>query len=264
MKPHCLPALAVSALALMLPACSSASEVEDALEVNGAAAAGVGAKAVAVSEETEVYSFEFSYPAAAAAIPALKQRLDADLEERKATLLAEAQEGKQFAAESGYPYNAYGFSKSYEVVADLPRFLSLSESFGGYSGGAHGYYGSGGLVWDREAGKVMAATDFFTSPTALEAALGERYCGALNRERAKKREGYEGPSGMFEDCVGIDAVTLLPGSSDKQHFDRIGLIADPYVAGPWSEGSYEVTLPVDAALLDAVKPEYRAVFTTGS
>ena len=58
-------------------------------------------------------------------------------------------------------------------------------------------------------------------------------------------------------------VTVLMGSGDKAHFTRIGLIADPYVAGPYVEGSYEVTLPVSPALLKAVKPEYRSMFALG-
>ena len=42
--------------------------------------------------------------------------------------------------------------------------------------------------------------------------------------------------------------------------DRIGLIADPYVAGSYAEGAYEVTLPVTRAIIGTVKPEYRGAF----
>lgn len=262
-----LPVCGVAALALSLAACSSASDVESRLAGEEEAAATPAAQGPAqareVREATEDYSFEFSYPAEVAAIPALRQMVDAELEEQQASLAAEAKQARADAEASGFPYNPYAYSRSYEVVADLPRFLSLSESFGGYSGGAHGYYGSGSLVWDREAGKALAATGFFISLAALEAALGEPYCAALNRERAKKREGDEGPSGMFDECVGIESVTVLLGSSGKRNFDRIGLIADPYVAGPWAEGSYKVTLPVDEAVIEAVKPEYRQYFAIG-
>ena len=261
------PTLCVAALALLLAGCSSASEVEDKLAGNEEAAPAPAAQAPAqarnVQEETEDYSFEFAYPAQVAAIPALRQEIDAELEEQRSALAAESKQAREEAEESGFPYNAYAFSRSYEVVADLPRFLSLSVSFGGYSGGAHGYRGSGSLVWDRDASRALAATAFFASPAALESALGERYCEALNRERAERREGYEGGSDMFDECVGIESVTVLLGSSGKQKFDRIGLIADPYVAGPWAEGSYEVTLPVDKALIATVKPEYRRYFAIG-
>jgi hypothetical protein len=55
---------------------------------------------------------------------------------------------------------------------------------------------------------------------------------------------------------------VLLGSSDKQRFNRIGLIAAPYVAGSYAEGPYEITLPVTPAVLAAVKPEYKAAFAT--
>jgi len=56
---------------------------------------------------------------------------------------------------------------------------------------------------------------------------------------------------------------VILGSADKQHFTRIGVLIDPYAAGPYAEGGYEVTLPVTPAVLRAVKPEYRALFAHG-
>ena len=50
------------------------------------------------------------------------------------------------------------------------------------------------------------------------------------------------------------------GSSDRQHFNRIGILIGPYEAGPYAEGDYEVTLPATPEVLAAVKPPYRGVF----
>ena len=35
----------------------------------------------------------------------------------------------------------------------------------------------------------------------------------------------------------------------------------PYVAGPWVEGHYELDFPMTEAMLEAVKPAYRAAFS---
>jgi hypothetical protein len=67
----------------------------------------------------------------------------------------------------------------------------------------------------------------------------------------------------FFPCPPITDLTVLLGSSNKQTFNRIGLIAAPYVAGSYAEGPYEVTLPVTPAVLAAVKPEYKAAFALG-
>jgi CRP-like cAMP-binding protein len=58
-------------------------------------------------------------------------------------------------------------------------------------------------------------------------------------------------------------LTLLLGSSNGRTFDRIGLIADPYVAGSYAEGPYDVTVPITQAVLDAVKPAYKEAFSLG-
>ena len=82
---------------------------------------------------------------------------------------------------------------------------------------------------------------------------------ALGAER-KKRMGADFVDDGFFPCPAIADLTLLVGSSDKRAFNRIGLIAAPYVAGSYAEGPYEVTLPVTPALLEAVKPDYRGAF----
>src|SRR3546814_20975284 len=38
---------------------------------------------------------------------------------------------------------SFSYANAYEVIADLPRFLSLSNSFSPYTGWAHGSYGRG-------------------------------------------------------------------------------------------------------------------------
>ena len=37
-------------------------------------------------------------------------------------------------------------------------------------------------------------------------------------------------------------------------------VIGPYSAGPYAEGSYEVALPVDAAMRGAIKTEYQDAF----
>ncbi|MFN3517741.1 MAG: PdaC/SigV domain-containing protein [Novosphingobium sp.] len=149
----------------------------------------------------------------------------------------------------------------WKVVADLPRFLSLSSYTATYSGGAHGSYGRSALVWDREAGTSLDPKDMFEL-TALEKATASSRCRLLNAERAERR-GAPVPvdsSEWSEDCPDMDAIILFVGSSSRRAFDRLGFYYGPYVAGSYAEGEYEVDLPVNAAILAAVKPQYRAAF----
>ena len=134
-----------------------------------------------------------------------------------------------------------------------------------YTGGAHPNYGFDSLVWDRQAGMARKPLDLFRSAGALGNAVGGAFCAKLNAERSERRgETVDATSDdTFDKCPGMDELTVLLGSSNGRTFDRIGLMAAPYVAGPYAEGSYEFTLPVTTAVLDAVKPEYRDAFALG-
>nr|WP_166177169.1 DUF4163 domain-containing protein [Altererythrobacter segetis] len=216
-----------------------------------------------VKETNDLYSFAYSWPAAAGNIPALAQRLEGQLEKSKQELIDSANKGKEEAESNGFPYNTYYFSEKWNVVANLPGWLSLTGDFSTYTGGAHGNYGRETIVWDKKVGRGFPAIEMFTSPKALGDALGKKLCAALDAERAKRRKGQ--PRGMglpeFDKCVGVDEATVLVGSSNGRTFNRVGVWFGPYVAGPYAEGAYELTFGVDKAVLGAVKPTYEPAFS---
>lgn len=226
-----------------------------------ATAAGNGARAVA--EETDDFLFEYSYPAEAGRIPELAAYLDKRLARNREQLANDAVEARREARSEGFPYNKHSFTSEWRVVADLPGWLSLSEDIATYTGGAHGNYTMRSLVWDREAGRALDGVALFTSPAALEEALGDRFCDGLDRERAKRRGApvAEDSQEPFDQCPGIEELVVLVGSSNGRTFNRLTLYAGPYVAGPYAEGAFEVNVDVDRAILAAVKPEFREAFS---
>lgn len=263
MPPRPFLLAAISALA----ACSSPEEVAEKAGVspNAQASASAGASSArgnTISEETDLYQFDYAYPRAAAAIPALRDVLEAEMAEQKAALVGEAREARAEARSGGYPFNPHSFSQEWEVLADLPGYLSLAGEFATYSGGAHGMYGIESLVWDRARGRRLVGIDLFASPDALNAALGDRLCKSLNAERAERR-GQPVPDDseeMFDQCVGVEESTVLLHSSNGRAFDRLTVWIGPYVAGPYAEGAFELDFQVDAAVLRAVKPVHRSAF----
>lgn len=216
-------------------------------------------------EQTASFAFEYSYPAEAAAIPALVAELEADLAKRRRELVDAAKEGRVAARENGFPFNPYSHSVSWTVVTDLPGWLSLTAASSDYTGGAHPNRWSQALLWDKAADRSRVAADLFTSRAALAAAIRDPFCKALNRERAARRGEPVDPGSddMFDQCIDPTASTVILGSSNKQQFDRIGILVAPYEAGPYAEGDYEITLPVTKAVLAAVRPQYRSVFAPG-
>lgn len=207
--------------------------------------------------------FSYSWPAEVSAIPELAARLTAERDQ----LLAEQKsdwEGalKDFAGEDCTACPSLDFARGWDVVANLPRFLSLSSDSYAYTGGAHGNYWSGAMVWDRQTRTAFDPKTMFRSEAALQDTLGEAWCKALKAERTE-RIGAEYTDDGFFPCPPIADLTVLVGSSDRKSFNRIGLIAAPYVAGSYAEGSYELTFPVTPKVLAAVKPEFKAAFAPG-
>lgn len=240
----------------------------DAPLASGSPAQAVAFEAVAFTDNADegggTREFAYAWPAPVSAIPALAERLGADREaalaEQKsdwATALAE------FAGEDCVSCKTLSYSKEWKVVADLDRYLSLSGDIYLYTGGAHGNSAVEALVWDREAGAGLDPEGMFDSEAALQEALGDAWCKALKKEK-QTRLGPDYSDDGFFPCPPVKEVTVLLGSSDKRAFNRIGLIAAPYVAGSYAEGPYEVTLPVTAAVIAAVKPEYAAAFALGT
>ena len=66
---------------------------------------------------------------------------------------------------------------------------------------------------------------------------------------------------QFDVCPPLSDLAIVPADIDHDgKFDRLRFLADPYVAGPYSEGDYEVTFAIQPAWLAAMKPEWRSSF----
>jgi hypothetical protein len=261
-------ALPIVMLVLALAACkqqasdAAPSPSETATPAGAAVPTAAAGQPRAVEESNDRYEFEYAYPAAAGAIPALKAKLDGDLAEQRAQLVAEANEAAADAKQNGYPYHPYSRTLDWKVVTELPNWLSLSTIVATYTGGAHPNYVFDALLWDKAANRPREALDLFTSKQALSAAISKAFCAAIDRQREEKRgEPVKRGSGeMFTECLDPVNYTIILGSSNGAAFDRIGFLVPPYEAGPYAEGSYEVTLPVTAQLLALVRPEFKASF----
>ena len=257
-----------ASIALALVACGQPSESAPANQVAEAKPApkprAPAAKAFALDEKNDLIDFHFGWSAEAAAVPQLVSRFQAEMKKAKDELIAGAKEDKAFRDKEGYDFNGYQSSTDYKTSGQSERLLSLTSDVGAYTGGAHGNYGTGGLLWDRQAAKELKVADLFAEPANRERLLTQRWCDALNKAREEKRGEPVGGGGMFDDCPKLDDIALVPTDKDGNGgFERLILTASPYVAGSYAEGSYEIELPVTADLLSALKSEFKGSFETG-
>ncbi|MBT0669884.1 DUF3298 and DUF4163 domain-containing protein [Novosphingobium profundi] len=216
---------------------------------------------LSVDVSNDTYEFQFAYPAKAAAIPGLRSWFETRRRTARKELEASASQDKQAAAAQDFPYHAHVYSADWQVVTDLPEWLSLSSEIYTYTGGAHGMSSFDGRLWNRGTDAMLKAADLFTSEDAFSSAVRARFCKALDAQRVKRRGAALVPGDIFSECIEPARQTVLLGSSNGKTFDRIGFEIAPYEAGPYAEGSYEITLPVDAAVMRALKPQYRNSFS---
>lgn len=269
------PRLFLIAALLSSAACSDAAEMEDRAGTSSQASSSAetplppdseAGKARAIAESTDDFEFEYSWPVEANSIPALASLLQARADKARDELVEATGEDRAAAAEADYPFRPHSFSAEWQVVADIPGWLSLSGTISTYAGGAHPNTGFDSLLWDKDGAVARDPLDLFRSPQNFENAIARRFCTMLDAERAERRGEPVDPDAddYFSACPGVEEVTVLLGSSNGETFDRIGILVMPYVAGPYAEGSYEFDLPVDTALLDAVKPGYEKAFSLGA
>lgn len=266
------------AAALLLCACSPSRDAENAdqaaLPGNDVAASNFAnrmsgqpepppaAQPFDRKEKTDLLEFGYSYPAQAAQIPALVEKFGQALTVGKADAMKMAREDQKAARESGYPFRPHSLETHWKVAADTPRFLALQSESYVYTGGAHGMTGYDALLWDKARKRETAVTALMTSPSAFASAIRSRFCDALDKARAEKRGApvKRSDDDDFSKCIDPMQQVLVPTSKDGKLIDAVTVVIGPYSAGPYAEGSYEIGLPVDAAMRQTIKTEYQDAF----
>jgi hypothetical protein len=223
-------------------------------------AAAPSQKAVEIERNSKTLEFSSSWPAEAAVIPALNRRFrtasDQAWREARSNVVAD----QKLTLEQKRPFNRQSYSMAWTTAGQSKRLLSLQSELGTFTGGAHPNRSYGALLWDRAFGRQVTLDSLFARSGGLAAVTRTAYCSALDAERLKRREG-EKLDGEFGECPKYSELAIAPADGDKDgSFDRLSFVASPYTAGPYVEGEYEISLPVTAALIAALHPQYRASF----
>lgn len=257
---------------LLLAACGSETTARESANREAPAKAAVPAKpaaagkkpeAVLVEKETPLLTFTYGWPAKASAVPALHDHLRKNMAESETSSIESATEDRKIAQEGDYPFNGHSYEKVWKALGDSSRLLSLYAKINVYSGGAHGNSFYNTILWDRKLGRSLNLFELFTNKGKASAEIGVHYCPNLDEERAKRRNEslpLKGSDWLVE-CPTLENFEIAPVDGDGDgHFELLRILVPPYEAGSYAEGSYEVDVPMNAALIALLKPEYRAAF----
>ncbi|MEA1013763.1 DUF4163 domain-containing protein [Sphingosinicella sp. LY1275] len=260
------------AAALLLSACSAESDpapTANTAAVPGSAAAAAPAepktepaKPRKIEDKSDLLEFSYSWPAEAAAIAPLNARFEAQAAEARPEALATAKEDRDGRGPD-FPFNGHFFHAEWQTMGDTPALLSLAGQIATFTGGAHGNSAYEAVLWDRAAGRPIAAADLFERSQTAFAAISPIYCAALDQQRSEKREEplpLSGDGWMVE-CPALAEQVIAPVDANKDgRFELLRVLIAPYGAGPYAEGTYEVDVPVTPAIRKMVKKAYQAAF----
>ena len=189
--------------------------------------------------------------------PRLFAAMRAKAEANLAAGLTTANRDAAAAAKSGYPVRQYTDLSFWTAAADTTRLMAATGLLYGYTGGAHGNTGYDSVIWDKVAARQIGVPDLFTDRAKARAIMEPVVCKALADERARRRQGAR-LGGDFDKCPPLTQATIVPYSGPSPVANQVRVIFAPYVAGPYVEGSYELTLGWPEAVKPLVKPQYRA------
>lgn len=218
--------------------------------------------AIDLSEKTPLLDYEYVIPPEAAARKVIREWMMKQAARLKAEALQSAQNDEKSSREGGFEYRQHSDGTRWAATADTKSLMSFQGQHYFYTGGAHPMTNYLALIYDRQQGKLIRPADMFADPVAAYAALTPIYCKRLDEIRLEKRGEKTDPADMFGGCPKLREATILPVSTTPKRIDKLRIILDPYVAGPYAEGEYVIELPVDQPMIDLMKREYQGVFIT--
>ena len=131
--------------------------------------------------------------------------------------------------------------------AETGKLFSLVRGVSEYTGGAHPNPSATAILWDKALKREITGADLFSRAdlSALDIAL----CAAVNAER-KRRNPNAQPITLTSSLwacprAGALPFVLAPSTAPGKAGGLVFLIG-PYQVGPYSDGSYEVTVPLSA------------------
>ena len=161
------------------------------------------------------------------------------------------------ASTGQFPWRPYARQGQWFLAAEASPLVALRALWFEDTGGAHPNHGGASLLWDTTANSEVQPKALFRADADMTA-LDKAICDAVATAKTR-REGAVPLNDMFT-CPKWSETVLIPApSTTTGKIGGLTAIIDPYVVGPYSEGDYEVTVPV-SAFHGLLAPAYAGAF----
>jgi hypothetical protein len=172
------------------------------------------------------------------------------------TFAAKAQTDRK-ASTGQFPWRPYARQGQWFLAADATPLVALRALWFEDTGGAHPNHGGAALLWDTAANREIQPKALFRDGADMTP-LNKAICDAVATAKTH-REGAVPLNDTFS-CPKWTETVLVPAlSATPGKIGGLTALIDPYVVGPYSEGDYEVTVPV-ATFQGLLAPAYAGAF----
>jgi uncharacterized protein len=145
----------------------------------------------------------------------------------------------------------WSYEQSFTLQRPLPTAVSIAVAFYGFTGGAHGFSGTTAYLVDLRTGRAASPDDVF--------ARGDQWLKVLvPLVRTNLEKQFNDGKPGFEDAITPAKLAELLREPGHYYYrrDRLELVFDAYVVGPYVSGPFTVDIPYATLkpLLDAEGP----------
>jgi hypothetical protein len=214
----------------------------------------------AYDKKGDLVEFNYAWSAEVSADPRLRRILKADLERSFSATAAAAEADRAASAAAGRPFHSHQYNRRWTTAGQSPRLLSLDGRLMAFTGGAHPDHAATGLLWDRYARASIKPDRLFVNASSLGTLVRAPSCAMLASERTRRLGDAPASDGMAAPCPTAGVAVIPSDANHNRRFDHIRVVAVNGVAGPNVEGTYDLSVPVTANMLAAIKPLYRSGF----
>ena len=159
------------------------------------------------------------------------------------------------ARKSGFPFRRYNAIGDWTLAADTPRLLALAGETYSFTGGAHGNTGFAARIWDKTAKRSIPIDALFSDWPRARKILEPAFCKALAEEQVRRLGAV--PVDDMHSCPRLAEQPVVPWAGLGPLAVQFRVLVAPYVAGPYAEGAYLITIPWPEAVRPLVKAAYR-------
>ena len=224
--------------------------------VAAAPAPAPAARPLAFDQTDPAAKIALRLPAEIAAFPTLHTMLYNREVAGLRTFAAKAETDRK-ASTGQFPWRPYNRQGRWFLAADAAPLVNLRALWFEDTGGAHPNHGGASLLWDNVANREIQPQALFRDGADVTV-LDKAICDAVATAKTH-REGAVPLSDMFACPKWSQTVLVLAPSTTPGKAGGLTAIIDPYVVGPYSEGDYEVTVPV-SAFQGLLAPAYAGAF----